>query len=123
MNVALANDTDVADNLDSSRAQHVVSASSNQCLFKPFCQASKEAGLLIVSQSLGGSNHDGVTGVSAERIKILMAEVYVSAVQNEDNLAKVRTSMLQTVMQLSAASRTTSYSSSFQPFKLFSMRT
>ena len=31
--------------------------------------------------------------------------------------------MLQTVMQLSKRSRTTSYSTSFQPFKLFSTNT
>ena len=50
LHVALSDNSDVSDNLNGSRSEHVV---------------------LVIREGLGGSDDDGVTGVCSERVKVL----------------------------------------------------
>jgi hypothetical protein len=97
LHIALSDHTDVSDDLDRSGSKHVV---------------------FVVGKSLRGSHDDRVTSVCSERVKILHVAT------NDRVLLSARAFGGQSEQSLtSAASRTTSYSSSFHPFKLFSIKT
>lgn len=100
LNVALSDDAEMTDNVDGGRAEHVV---------------------VGIRERLGGGDDDRVSRVDSERVEVLRSKVISK--QSERRGSITLTSMLQTVMQLSLQSRTTSYSISFQPFMLFSTRT
>lgn len=100
LDIALADDAKMPDSLESDTSEHVV---------------------LIVGQSLRWSDDDGVSGVCAKRVKVL----HVAA---NDGILNIEISGRQKINErslilTSAASRTTSYSNSFQPFILRSIRT
>ena len=97
--ITFANNSQVPNDIDGRRSQHVV---------------------IRVRERLRRRHNDGIASVNTQGIKILEdCKPYVSTCRRRG----LRTSILQTVMQLSRQSRTTSYSISFHPFILFSTNT
>lgn len=118
---SLSNDSDVSNDLDGSGSKHVV---------------------LVVRKRLRGSDDDGVSSVGSERIEVLHVAAddgVLKRGRDEDqktliSLASLFPSLLPSSSPhrlfeakkkrlTSAASRTTSYSTSFHPLSDFSMRT
>ena len=97
LNVTFTNDTDMSHDLDCDGSKHVV---------------------LFICQSLRRSDDDGITRMCSEGVEVfhVAANDGVLGKLSEGNLHAGRLNLT------SAASRTTSYSTSFHPFKLFSIR-
>lgn len=122
LNVALSDDADVTNDLNGGRTKHVV---------------------LVLWEEDGRQRERRKLG--REKTELTSERVWEGAITIESpvcvprgskfcsktdqrlfissTISALLTSMLQQMMTLSAASRTTSYSSSFHPFKDFSMRT
>ena len=98
MDVALAHDAEMTDDLESGGPKHVV---------------------LIVRERLRRSHDNGIAGVSAEGVKVLHVAADDRVLQGRQRIVRLNEVSILT----SAASRTTSYSSSFHPFMLRSMST
>ena len=94
--VALSDDTNVSNNLDGGRSKHVV---------------------LVIGQRLRRGNDDRVSSMCAEGVEVF----HVAA--NDDVLWSGQCASCLFRALTSAASRTTSYSTSFHPLRDFSIRT
>ena len=100
LDVAFSNDAEMPDNLESSRTKHMI---------------------FIIRKGLGRGNDDRISGVCSQWVKVFHVTANNSVLHTSVDTRTIRG--VGKWILTSAPSRTTSYSSSFQPFILRSIRT